>query len=233
MKKNEDELISDVKIEAISKSIQKETAAMNFSSGDYIKLVNSILEFTVNQKKSIELDTYHNLSNKVKYKLPIETKNLFIREFRKSDTKLLKKWLEDDENKMFLLSTTISDSLNLEDLHDDNKTIFAIITLKDSTPIGTMALLNIDRVNKKAEMRKLIGDKNFRGKGYAKEASEVWLLYSTQTIGLNKIYISTFETNIHNISLNRQLGFKIEGYLRKEIIIDNIEHDILRMAYFK
>ena len=233
MKKNEEELIGDVKIEVISKSIQKETVSMNFSSGDYIKLVNSILGFTVYQKKNIEIDTNHQLSKTINHKLPLETKNLFIREFRKSDIKLLRKWLEDDESKLFLLSTTISDSLNLEELHYDNNTNLGIITLKDSTPIGAMALLNIDRVNKKAEMRKLIGDKNFRGKGYAKEASEVWLLYSTLTLGLNKIYISTFETNIHNISLNRQLGFKIEGYLRKEIIIDNIEHDILRMAYFK
>jgi RimJ/RimL family protein N-acetyltransferase len=39
------------------------------------------------------------------------------------------------------------------------------------------------------------------------------------------------ENNIRNVTLNKELGFQIEGILRKEIIIDSVYHDVLRMAY--
>ncbi|MDX1700232.1 MAG: GNAT family protein, partial [Melioribacteraceae bacterium] len=104
---------------------------------------------------------------------------------------------------------------------------------KNKKPIGLLSLLNIDEDNSKAEMRKMIGDVNYRGKGYAKEATSAWLHFSTEFKKINKIYINTVETNLQNVSINRRLGLQLEGLLKKELIIDNVEHDVLRMAYFK
>jgi diamine N-acetyltransferase len=103
----------------------------------------------------------------------------------------------------------------------------------DKTPIGLLALINIDRKNSKGEMRKMIGEVSERGKGYAKEATKIWLKYCSEVLGINKIYINTIETNIKNITINRHLGFQVEGLLKKECVINDVEHDILRMAYFK
>ncbi len=166
--------------------------------------------------------------------LPIKGKNLIIRKYdEKTDDKYIEKWFLDDISKLFLLSTTSAKIKNIKSLISDEKNIFATITTLDKIPIGLLAILNVDYHNKKGEMRKLIGDANFRGKGFAKEASILWIDYCSNVLGLNKIYINTIDTNIKNISLNRQLGFHIEGLLKKEIVIDGVEHDVLRMAYFK
>ena len=42
--------------------------------------------------------------------------------------------------------------------------------------------------------------------------------------------LSTLETDLRNVQLNEQLGFKVEGILRNECWFDGAYHDILRMA---
>jgi len=59
----------------------------------------------------------------------------------------------------------------------------------------------------------------------------LWIKYGINNLGLNKIYLDTVENNIRNVGLNKELGFHIEGVLRKEIFIDNKYYDVLRMAY--
>lgn len=235
MKDIESELTSEVKLNALVKSIYNESIEMGFKSTDYVKLMNELLDMTMKSScpaKSIGLELLSNST--IDSDLPISTKNLIIR-FYNSDTdeKYVSKWLKEDNNNLFLLSTSTKRNLDIDGIVSDEKNIFAIITLKDKTPIGLLALINIDRANNKGEMRKMIGEISHRGKGFAKEASEIWLKYCTDYLGLNKIYINTIETNFKNISLNRQLGLKIEGLLKKEVIINDVDHDVLRMAYLK
>ena len=234
MKKIETEVVSEVNLKTLAKSIYSESIQMGFNSNDYIKLTNEILGMSIAQKSTPIIDLTDHIVEKEIEKLPLSTNNLIIREYLpKKDKKYLEKWFSDEVSRLFLLSTTSTKSLNIDNIISDDKNVFATITLKDKTPIGLLALINIDKINKKGEMRKLIGDSNYRGKGYAKESSKKWIDYCTNSLGLNKIYINTIETNINNISLNRQLGFTIEGLFKKDCIIDNVEHDVLRMAYFK
>lgn len=230
----EKDISSEVNLNALAKSIYQESIEMKFTSNDYVKLMNEILEMTItNSEKTIQTNSDSD-STFVSKDLPIESKNLKLRYYDpKKDKKYLEKWFEGDNNNLFLLSTTSRDDLELEKISTDDKNVFATITLKNDTPIGLLALLNIDSRNKKAEMRKMIGDITERGKGYGKEATKLWLKYCTQYLDIKKIYINTIEANIRNISINRQLGFKIEGLLKKDCIIDNIEHDVLRMAYIR
>lgn len=235
MRDIERDLSFEVNLNTLAKSIYSESIEMGFKSNDYVKLMNEIIDMTINNrdisqhlKKSIE-EGDDKISD-----LPVTTKNLKIRHFDpKIDNKYVAKWFEDENNKLFFLSTTSKQDLDLENISSNEKNIFATITLGDKKPIGLLAILNIDKKHKKGEMRKMIGDISERGKGYAKEATEVWVKYCIESLGLNKIFIYTIETNIKNISLNRQIGFKVEGLFKKECIIDNIEHDVLRMAYFK
>lgn len=229
---DEREVTSEIKLNALAQSIYNETQELGFNSGDYVKLMNQLLDMTIsiNGKKSKpKID--EGINYKVD-KLPIETGDLLIREYDNAkDEKYVKKWLKDESNKLFLLSTNSRNKLSLDDFITDDKNIFATITLKNKTPIGLLALLNIDKMNRKAEMRKMIGELSERGKGYAREASEIWLQYATKSFNINKIYIDTVETNVKNIGLNRRLGFKIEGLLKRECIINEKEYDVLRMSY--
>ena len=228
------DISSEVNLNALAKSIYHESIEMKFTSNDYVKLMNEILEMTIkNPEKTIQSNS--NLDEiSIKKDLPIETENLILRSYNPQKDKIyVSKWFTGDDNNLFLLSTTTRDHLGLDNISTDENNIFATITLKDGKPIGLLALLNIDRRNKKGEMRKMIGDITERGKGYGKESSQIWLKYCTTYLDIRKVYINTIEANIRNIALNRQLGFKIEGLLKKDCIIDDKEHDVLRMAYIR
>jgi len=109
-------------------------------------------------------------------------------------------------------------------------TIFGIVCTPDGTPFGIVGYLNHDREQRKAELRKLIGDPAMRGKGYGKKATKLWLSYGIHGLRLRKIYLYTFDTNLRNIRLNEELGFKLEGIYRAENIIDGIPKDVIRMG---
>jgi RimJ/RimL family protein N-acetyltransferase len=85
-------------------------------------------------------------------------------------------------------------------------------------------------VQRKAELRKLIGDAEQRRKGFAKEASALWIRYGFKALALKKIYLNTRDTDIRNVRLNEELGFVVEGVLRNEVLIDGTYHDVLRMG---
>ncbi len=235
MNEIENKVLSEVNLKVLAKNIYEESVQMGFDSSDYIKLTNEILGMTIDNEisKNIPMEKIEKKSTK-KIKLPLTTQNLIIRKYSpEKDKEYLSKWFENDISKLFLISNESMKDLNINNILSDDKNIFVTITLKNNHPIGLLAVLSIDKQNKKGEMRKLIGDLEYRGKGYAKEATKIWIDYCINVLDLNKIYINTIDTNIRNISLNRQLGFKIEGLLKNECILDGIEHDVLRMAYFK
>ena len=235
MKDVESNVKSLVNLNALAKSIFSETIEMGFNSNDYVKLMNEILDMTMRSDISPTLNSTSGENNlKLKRELPISTNHLIIRDYnQKTDKEILRKWFEEENNKLFLLSTSAKSNLEIDTIENNERNIFATITLLDKTPIGLLALINIDRKNSKGEMRKMIGEDCERGKGYAKEATKLWLKYCSEVLGVNKIYINTIETNIKNITINRHLGFQVEGLLKKECVINDVEHDILRMAFFK
>jgi RimJ/RimL family protein N-acetyltransferase len=50
-------------------------------------------------------------------------------------------------------------------------------------------------------------------------------------LNLRKIYLYTYDTNLRNIRINRDMGFQLEGVFKQENIDNNVPKDILRMAY--
>jgi RimJ/RimL family protein N-acetyltransferase len=226
-------LKDDITVKTVSKAIVNETSKWDFKRADYISLVNDLLDLSlIKSTKSASKDKSDEKSALVKLDFPLRGKKIHIRLFDKSsDYKIVQDWLKDYSGRWFLLSRSSSSDKSLLQIFEDKRNIFGIISLPDVTPIGLMGFLNYDQNNYKAEMRKLIGEEIHREKGYAKEASKLWIEYGINNLGLKKIYLNTIENNIRNVTLNKELGFQIEGILRKEIIIDSEYHDVLRMAY--
>ncbi len=225
--------VKNLTMEAISKGIYKETAQFGFSTQDYIKLVNSLLDLTMtNSIKNNSSNGGQTVKEKVKkIELPIQGENVIVRLFdEKKDKKTVTKWLNDEKGRLFLLSRLTSKRCDFDELIHNKDNEFGIVTTLNSDPIGLLGFLNIDQKQRKAELRKLIGVDEYRGRGYAKEATKLWIDYGIHHLNLRKIYLHTIGTNIANIRLNKDLGFKIEGILRQETLIDNEFQDVLRMA---
>jgi RimJ/RimL family protein N-acetyltransferase len=238
--------IPEQTIEAFARSFFKEASTYGFGTLDYVRFVNQLLEFSMNKRdlagplanNSSDArvaermhDAVCGIQGPCPSRLPIEGRRVKITSFETGNhLALIKRWLPDRYGRHFLLSCTTSKTLNLEELVTDKSNIFGMIALRDETPIGSVAFLDFDPVQRKAELRKLIGEPNMRGKGFAKEATRLWIDYGTRVLGLKKIYVNTLNTNIRNIRLNEELGFKFEGILRNDVLVDNEYHDVLRMA---
>lgn len=203
-----------------------------------MKYINVLLDFSMSTKNgnsSGESESKNEAEPELKHprlsSLPLQGERIQIRAFKPVEDKpVLEKWLSDKFGRYFLLSRTSSKKLNIDRLIQNDYNIIGVITSHNQTPIGVMAFLDYDSIQGKAELRKLIGDPNMRGQGLGKEATKLWIRYGAAGLGLKKIYLNTLNTNIRNIKLNEELGFRVEGILRNETFFDGEYHDVLRMG---
>ncbi len=236
-----EELIPQQTVEAFARNFFKQASEYGFGQLDYIRFVNQLLDISMKNTVSVRSrvngatdqvrrpDTLH---EQVSLELPIDGKHVRIRAYQPtdSDRNLIKSWLSDRHGRHFLLSRTTSKTVAFDELADNGSNIFGLITEHDNTPIGSVAFLDYDAKQRKAELRKLIGEPDMRGKGLAKEATRLWIRYGIEALALKKVYLNTLNTNIKNIKLNEELGFEFEGILRNEVFFDGQYHDVLRMG---
>ena len=99
--------------------------------------------------------------------------------------------------------------------------------------VGIIGADDIDASSEKLEMKKFIGEREYRGKGIGKKATFLWLYYVLHLQHFNKVYLHTLDTNIRNINLNAQLGFELEGILFQDVYVDRAPRDVLRMSLLR
>ena len=225
--------IPEETIEAIARSFYKETAKYGFKQIDYVRFVNRLFDLSMKNNHNGDDPALVEpvvLPGAV-IELPIRGERVRIKPFKiNSDFPLVNQWLDDEYGRYFLLSRVTSMPVSMEVLATNPQNIFGLITLSDGSPIGLLGFLDYDPLQKKAELRKLIGESLYRGQGFAKEATSLWINYGIHGLGIKKIYLSTLDTAFRNIRLNEELGFKVEGILRNECFFDSEYHDILRMS---
>ena len=221
-------------IETFANTIYREAKNYGFGQIDFIRLVNSLLDLpnTVDgvAKHDATRHTQSDLRTGAVDSFPLGSARLTIRAANPStDADILEQWMNDEYGRHFLLTAATAQFSNVAHLLADEDAIIGIIC-ENQKPIGAVAYLSIDSVQRRAELRKLIGEKSARGKGFAEEATHLWINYGAAQLGLQKIFVSTLQTHIRNIQLNENIGFKVEGLLRREVMIDGDRQDILRMG---
>lgn len=228
--------IPDATVNTLARSIYKEASSYGFQQLDIVRLINQLMDLCTTsdaEEPVIPQDRAHGqlTFDETMTELPVQGERITIREFRGSaDRALLERWLPERYGRYFVLSCATAQTITIDALTSSPANHVGIITLHDGTPIGAMAMLDHSREQKRAELRKLIGDPNYRGQGMAEEATRLWIQYGIQGLGLEKIYVSTLQTQIANIKLNEAIGFHVEGLLRNEVLIDGERCDVLRMG---
>ena len=238
MKLNMQNQIPVTTIRALARSVFKEATKYGFGQVDVIRLVNELMDLCTKQDSKLAQPVGSedkmsagpvNVTG-----LPLTGERLLIRSFEpESDIGLLENWMSDNYGRHFVLSSTSAQSLPIRDLALDPRTCLGIVTTPEHKPIGALAYLEYDSNQRRAELRKLIADPEYRGKGYAEEATRLWMAYGLEVLGLEKIYVSTLQANLGNIKLNERVGFHMEGLLQNELMIDGVRHDVLRMGFCK
>lgn len=93
---------------------------------------------------------------------------------------------------------------------------------------GVMALLNVDRTNRNAELGYWIAKKHWK-KGIATEAAFKILEFGFQDLNLERIYARCFQENEASRRVMEKIGMEPEGKFRHEVFKEN---KFIDMIYF-
>ncbi|MEK7124676.1 MAG: GNAT family protein [Patescibacteria group bacterium] len=124
------------------------------------------------------------------------------------------------------------------DLESENNIIFLAVDKKTKKPIGYAGLYDINLIVRKAEFRILIGEKDFWGKGYGTEITELITFYGFDRIGLNRIYLGYTSAHDRADKTYKKVGYVYEGTRREDLYRNSTYYDsvimaILRKDYYK
>ena len=223
--------IPDATIKAFARTICQEADKYGFSKLDMVRLINALLDHSTDNPRASRADIVVPENTFEVSQFPLTSQRIMIRPAdQRGDKQLLESWMQDEYGRHFLLSCATAQPTNITALLTSANNDIGIVMLSTEEPIGVMAFLDVDHIQQRAELRKLIAVRNERGKGYAEEATRLWIKYGFQQLGLEKIYVSTLQTHIRNIQLNEAIGFRVEGVLHNEVLIGAHRHDVLRMG---
>ncbi|WP_188067080.1 GNAT family N-acetyltransferase [Brevibacillus brevis] len=107
---------------------------------------------------------------------------------------------------------------------------YMIVDSQTNRPIGITSLIQIDLKNRNAECIIDIGEKEYWGKGYGREALKLLLDYAFLEMNLHRVSLRVFSFNEKAIKLYDRLGFKQEGISRQFLFREGKWHDLVHMG---
>ena len=153
---------------------------------------------------------------------PLHTERLVLRAINTEEDKLedYLGWLRDVESNSFIQSARID--YGIEELiefiksvnSDVNAILFGIFLKSNFRVIGTLKIQPIDFTLGTAWLGIMIGNPEFRGRGYGREAMQGVLKFLFNSLKLKEVFLGVDLKNFDAIALYETLGF-IE-HLREE-----------------
>lgn len=136
-------------------------------------------------------------------------------------TKRLLKWRNEPEVTHYLFQGVLPSTPGLlKEEHEHlikskNDVVLAVVDKKTGTRIGITGFYEIDWIAGHGELRMIIGEKDFWGKGYGNEITELMTAFGFSRLNLNKVRAGVNMGNIASVKLYDRLSFVREGLLRK------------------
>ena len=93
----------------------------------------------------------------------------------------------------------------------------AVCLLEDGKYIGNVYMTDIDEINRSCHSHVLIGDKDYWGKGYAREALMKAIEYMFNERNMHRIQANVLETNTQSLKMHKKCGYKVDGMLREAV----------------
>lgn len=159
--------------------------------------------------------------------------NVTLRDFEEADVPQKVEWINNSENNQFLhydLPLEIDKTVQWFRNKDNTKRLDCIIEY-ESVPVGLIGLLQIDRINMKAEYYITIGETGYKQKGIATKATKAILEYAFTKLKLHKVYLTVDARNERAIRLYEKVGFKQEGYFVDDLFCPRDSEFIDRERY--
>ena len=170
--------------------------------------------------------------------------NIFLSPVSKEEyVTSMMRWVHDPEATFYMLTGLVPTTPEaLAEEYDQltrsrNDFFFGIIEKSTDTYIGNVGIYGINWYARHGEMRRFIGEKSGRGKGYGTEAARLIIAFAFERLNLNKVWAGVNVENQASAKSELKAGFVREGVLRQEIYRHGRYYDayrvsILREEYF-
>jgi diamine N-acetyltransferase len=96
--------------------------------------------------------------------------------------------------------------------------------------VGNTSFMDVEWVNRTAEIGIYIGDKSCWNQGYGRETMRLMLKHGFETLNLHRLFLRVFEHNVRGIKAYERAGFQHEGRMRQALFQDGRYYDILLMS---
>ncbi len=169
--------------------------------------------------------------------LYIMGEKLFLRALEKSDINdnyLM--WINDPEVTKYMVTGSFPSNMEmLEEYYinmtkSTNHVILAIVDIETVKHVGNITLNNINWITRKAILGLMIGEKQFWGKGYGSEATNLVVRYAFDQLNLRRLWLGCYANHKSAIRVYEKAGFIIEGELKDEYYSDGKFHNMLIMG---
>lgn len=118
-------------------------------------------------------------------------------------------------------------------IKDKNQINLAIVDKKTDKHIGNIGLYSINWVPRSAEIRIIIGEKDYWGKGIGPEAIRLMMEYAFEKLNLERLCLGVTDKNERAYNAYLKAGFVKEGFLRKTWFRNNEYYNDIRMGILK
>jgi len=149
--------------------------------------------------------------------------------------KTCKLWLEDREITKWLTSVLRYSKyprMMHEMLISTRKNRLFFISVQNKR-VGLVGLINIDRVDKRAEIFCFVGSQSHQNKGIATQALNRMKKLAVVELKLHTLYGHLVESNAASVRLMEKIGFQNIGKYRKAFFIDGTFKDMLAVDWVR
>lgn len=162
-----------------------------------------------------------------------------LRALERSDVPNFVRWLNDREVTEYLLihsplSTAAEEGwierLIASNPEESEHLGIEILVGDDWIHVGNAGLNSIEAVNRAAEFGIFIGEKDYWGQGFGREATRLMLKHGFEDLNLNRIYLYVYQTNPRAIRAYESAGFVREGVLRQAVYKNGRYIDVFLMS---
>ena len=150
-------------------------------------------------------------------------RRVYLRALEPDDYKTSITWRKDDEiwdmlgGTKYFVSEAYEKSWVEKTIFDSKDLKLAVCLKENNKYIGNVYMTDINMINRSCHSHVLIGDKDYWGKGYAREALMLAIDYMFKERNIHRIQANILESNTASLRMHEKCGYKIEGILRDAV----------------
>jgi len=165
---------------------------------------------------------------------PLEGKLVRLRAREPEDEPYYHRWINDPEVSRYLAARyPFSHAQEREFIATPpgySHFVAAVVTLAEGRLIGDVELRHVQPENRSAELGIMIGEREYRGRGYGTDTMRTLCRFAFEQMNLHRIELFVFADHQQAISVYERVGFRVEGRRRDAIYKHGRYHDMLVMG---